>query len=143
GRRRSSGPARSSPGLPLSSPYEPVLGYRLSQATARSRPPCPTMLPHAARNSSTSASVVVHPRLTRMADRATSSGKPIAVSTGLTPTLPDEHAAPALMATPAKSNRITSVSADRPGSARHVVLGRRSAPDPIASASGAMAKAPD
>ena len=39
----------------------------------------------------------------------------MAASTWLAPTLPDEHAAPELTDTPARSSLISSVSADRPG----------------------------
>jgi hypothetical protein len=46
-----------------------------------------------------------------MADLAVSDGNPIAASTVLAPTLPEEQAAPELTAIPAKSSLITRVSA--------------------------------
>ena len=52
--------------------------------------------------------------------------------------MPDEQAAPAETATPAKSSAITWVSAATPGRIRLVVLGRRGAPLPAMIASGAI-----
>ena len=60
-----------------------------------------------------------------MAARASSGSSPIASSTWLAPTLPDEQAAPALTAMPARSSAMTSVSALGPASASADVLGSR------------------
>ena len=72
-----------------------------------------------------SASVVDQPRLIRIVPAAISGGTPIAASTWLGPTLPEEQAAPALIMTPSRSSAITWVSADAPGIASAVVLGSR------------------
>ena len=77
---------------------------------------------------SISAVVVDQPRLTRIVDCANSGPSPIAASTWLGPTLPDEQAAPALTITPSRSSAMTWVSAGTPGIAIAEVLGRRSAP---------------
>src|SRR5262245_7282682 len=75
--------------------------------------------------SSTSLSFDSWPKLTRSAPLAKSGATPIAASTRLERTLPDEHAAPELTATPSRSMAITAVSALSPGSAKLEVLGRR------------------
>ncbi len=54
-----------------------------------------------------------------------SGGDPIAASTWLGPTLPDEQAAPALTMTPSRSSAMTWVSAGVPGIAIAEVLGSR------------------
>src|SRR6059058_1112019 len=65
--------------------------------------------------SSTSASVVVRAKLKRRAECSTSSGTPIARSTGDGKSDPLEQADPALAATPAKSRAINRPSAAQPG----------------------------
>ena len=85
-----------------------------------------------------SRSVELGPRLMRMAARAISGASPIAARTWLAPTLPDEHAAPALTAMPSRSRAMTSVSALAPGSPKLVVLGRRSASPAMTTAAGVM-----
>ena len=78
------------------------------------------------RKQSTSDSVVVGPRLTRIAPRASAGATPMAASTCEGATLPDEQAAPEDTATPSRSKAITAVSAFMPGTANSVVLGSRS-----------------
>ena len=73
-----------------------------------------------------SDSVVVGPRLTRTAPRASAGATPMAASTCEGWTLPDEQAAPEDTATPSRSKAMTAVSAFMPGTANRVVLGRRS-----------------
>src|SRR3954451_382393 len=90
----------------------------------------------ASRKWSISESVVVQPRLIRIVEPAMRGGRPIALSTWLGPTLPDEQAAPALTITPSRSSAMICVSEATPGSASAVVLGRRGAAAPITSASG-------
>ena len=83
---------------------------RASRATARSmRRNCSILV------------VVPSPRLTRIALPAMPAGTPIAASTWDGPTLPDEQAAPALTATPARSSAMIWVSA---GHTRHRDAGR-------------------
>ena len=65
--------------------------------------------------SSISASLSPTPKLKRVAERNTSSGTPIARSTGLGSIDPLEHAEPVEHATPAKSSAITSRSPRQPG----------------------------
>ncbi len=74
-----------------------------------------------------------------MAQSAMSSGTPIAVSTALRRSLPDEHAAPALTITPARSSAITCVAAGTPGMAMQSVLASRATSAAKTGASGAMA----
>src|SRR6185312_1880412 len=81
----------------------------------------------AASAASASACVEFHPKLTRKAQRASSSGTPIAASTCDGFTLPEEQAAPELTITPSRSSAISEVSAATPGSAKQEVLGRRGA----------------
>src|SRR5439155_10562905 len=71
----------------------------------------------ASRKCAISASVVDQPRVTRIVAAAISRAMPIAARTWLGPTLPEEHAAPALTITPARSSAMTWVSADTPGMA--------------------------
>src|SRR5262247_2450493 len=85
----------------------------------------PATLIQAARNLSTSDSVVLRPRLTRTAPRANSGATPMAASTCDGATLPDEQAAPDDTATPSRSKAITAVSAFRPGTLKRVVFGSR------------------
>ena len=66
-----------------------------------------------------------------MADLAYPSLIPIAFNTWLGPTLPEEHAAPALTAIPDKSKAITCVSEVRLEKAKHVVFGNLSESFPI------------
>ena len=72
---------------------------------------------------------------------AISGGSPIAASTWLGPTLPDEQAAPALTMTPSRSSAMTCVSAATPGIASAVVFGKRGTAAPMTSASGTAASA--
>src|SRR6266702_1038487 len=65
----------------------------------------------ALRNFSTSASVVLQPRLTRTAPRSSGAETPIAARTWDGCTLPEEQAAPEDTATPSRSKAITAVSA--------------------------------
>src|SRR5262249_42912550 len=95
---------------------------------------------HACRKWSISLSAVLQPRLTRIVEPAISGGAPIACSTWLGPTLPEEQAAPALTMTPSRSSAMTWVSAETPGSAIALVLGNLSARDPMITASGAVAR---
>ncbi len=84
-----------------------------------------SVVSHASRKASMSRAVVVGPVLTRRVQRARSSGTPMAASTWLAATLPDEQAEPELTAMPARSSDISEVSAAIPGVAKSVVLGRR------------------
>src|SRR5262245_6058422 len=88
---------------------------------------------------STSGSVVVGPRLTRTAARASCGGAPIAASTWDGWTLPEEQAAPEDTATPSRSKAMTAVSAFMPGTANRVVFGSRSTPAPKMTTSGVAA----
>jgi hypothetical protein len=97
------------------------------------------MLLHTSTNRSTSDAFVVQPMLTRMAFRALSSPTPIAFSTWLACTLPDEQAAPALTETAARSKAITCVSAATPGIPMHDVFGSRAAGAPYTGADGHIA----
>ena len=85
-------------------------------------------LVQAVANKSKSFSADSHPRLSRIAHLARSAGTPIAASTWLGATLPDEQADPEDTATPARSSAITSVSAGTPGIAKHSVCGKRATP---------------
>ena len=82
-------------------------------------------------------SLDAQPRLTRIAPAASAGATPIAASTWLGPTLPDEQAEPDDTATPSRSSRISSVAAARPGTAKASVLGSRGAAAPNTTASGA------
>ncbi len=62
-----------------------------------------------------SAGVVVQPRLMRKAERASRGEMPIAASTWLGATLPEEQAEPVDTAMPARSSAMVSVSPSRPG----------------------------
>ena len=86
-----------------------------------------TSLLQAFRNRSMSLSVVVGPRLTRIAPAASAGATPMAASTCEAVTLPDEQAEPDETATPARSSAIRAVSALMPGTANSVVLGSRAA----------------
>src|SRR3569623_2850796 len=79
----------------------------------------------AAMKASISDSVLVSPRLTRKAVPACAGSKPIAVTTWLGRTLPEEQADPALTAMPARSNAITKVSADLAPALKQRVFGSR------------------
>ena len=85
---------------------------------------------------SMSDSVVVGPRLTRTAPRASSCETPIAARTCDGWTLPEEQAAPEDTATPARSKAMTAVSAFTPGKANRVVFGNLSLPAPKITAAG-------
>ena len=85
--------------------------------------------------SSTSESFDSCPKLTRKAAFAKSGATPIAPSTRLERTLPDEQAAPELTATPSRSMAITAVSAVIPASAKFEVFGKRGAVAPNTTAS--------
>ena len=61
-----------------------------------------------------SPAVVLQPRLTRMVDSASAGSTPMAASTWLVATLPEEQAAPAETATPARSRAMTCVAAAMP-----------------------------
>src|SRR5450830_63182 len=77
---------------------------------------------------SISPSLVLQPRLTRTAPRASAGSTPIAASTCEACTLPDEQAEPEDTAMPLRSKAIIAVSAFMPGSANSVVLGSRAVP---------------
>src|SRR5207237_10543485 len=88
-------------------PQAAMLCFPLSNA--------PDTLIQASIKRSTSDSVVLQPRLRRMAPRASAGATPIVASTCDGWTLPDEHAAPEETATPSRSKAITAVSAFMPG----------------------------
>src|SRR5690242_2497566 len=75
------------------------------------------ILRHSARKRSTSASLVVGPKLTRMTDAAISSGTPIAASTRLGFMLPEEQALPADTEIPARSSCTSWLALAVPGMA--------------------------
>src|SRR4051812_1906712 len=77
--------------------------------------------------SSNSAAVVPGPKLNRIAERSTSSGTPIAFSTGDGNSDPLEHAEPVEHATPARSSFINSRSARQPGNDTFAMYGDPSA----------------
>src|SRR5258708_40370312 len=83
----------------------------------------PETLIQASIKRSISDSVVLGPRLTRTAARASGAGTPMAESTCEGWTLPDEQAAPEETAIPSRSNAITAVPALIPGAAKMVVGG--------------------
>ena len=89
---------------------------------------------------STSAALEDHPRLTRIAPRASAGGTPIAANTCDGATFPEEHAEPELTATPARSNAMTSVAASTPGALKQTVFGSRGAFSPKIMASGVQAR---
>src|SRR6266566_227226 len=99
----------------------------------------PETLIQASLKRSISDSVVLGPRLTRTAARASCAGTPMAESTCEGWTLPEEQAAPEETAIPSRSNAITAVSAFIPGTANRVVLGSRSAAAPKMTTSGEAA----
>ena len=76
----------------------------------------------------------------RIALSASAGATPIASSTWLRVTLPDEQAEPALTITPARSSAITCVDDATPGIAIESVFGRRGASAPNTAASGASAQ---
>src|SRR5690606_8161024 len=76
---------------------------------------------HLFANKSKLASSVCHPKLMRIAVFAVSGGTPIAASTWLGATLPDEQADPEDTETPSRSSAITSVSAGTPSIPIHRV----------------------
>ncbi len=84
----------------------------------------------ASRKRSISAAPLAQPRLTRIADPASASLAPMAPSTWEGATLPEEQAAPALTAIPARSRAMTWVSAASPGLPKQLVVGRRGARPP-------------
>src|SRR5258708_35981066 len=86
-----------------------------------------------------SASDELQPRLTRIVDPARSAPTPIAASTWLGPTLPEEQAAPALTMTPSRSSAMTWVSAGVPGHAVAGAFGKRCAGAPHTPPAGASA----
>ena len=88
------------------------------------------------RKRSTSASVVLQPRLTRTAPRESAGSTPMAAKTLEACTLPDEQADPEDTAIPLRSKAIIAVSALTPGTANKVVLGRRGALAPKITACG-------
>src|SRR5260221_13026400 len=90
----------------------------------------PDTLIQASIKRSISDSVVLGPKLTRTAAPASCGGTPMAASTCEDWTLPEEQAAPADTATPARSKAMTAGSALIPATADNVVLGRRSEPGP-------------
>src|ERR1700728_893790 len=91
------------------------------------------------RNLSMSVSVVLQPRLTRTAPRSSAGETPMAARTWEGWTLPDEQAAPEDTAIPSRSKAITAVSALNPSTAKRVVFGSRSAPEPKIAAFGEIA----
>src|SRR5216684_6016617 len=76
---------------------------------------------------SMSAEVVWRPRLKRRLARASSGGKPMAVSTCEGSTAPEEQAAPVEQARPLRSRAMRRASPSTPGKIRFVVLGARGA----------------
>src|SRR5665213_1695144 len=88
---------------------------------------------------STSASLVLQPRLMRTAPRESAGSTPIAASTCEACTLPDEQAEPEDTAISLRSNAIIAVSALMPGTANKVVLGSRARPLPKITACGVTA----
>src|ERR1700682_4664838 len=80
---------------------------------------------------SMSAEVVWRPRLKRRLARASSGGKPMAVSTCDGSTAPEEQAAPVEQARPFKSSAMRRASPSTPGKTRFVVFGVRGAPPPL------------
>src|SRR5262249_14087104 len=96
----------------------------------------PDTLIQASIKRSISDSVVLGPRLTRTAARASCGGTPMAESTWEGWTLQEEQAAPEETATPSRSNAMTAVSAFIPGTANGVVSGSPSAPAPQITTSG-------
>src|SRR5262249_1987749 len=90
----------------------------------------------ASRKRSTSASVVVQPRLTRTPPRTSTGSAPIAARTCEVCTFPAEQAEPDETAIPLRSKAIIVVSAFTPGTANKVVLGRRGAFAPKITAWG-------
>ena len=103
------------------------LGDARAAALARARSFCFTSDATAA---FTSSMVEDQPKLARKAQRASASSTPIASSTWLIDTLPDEQVEPELIATPSRSSAISAVSAVRPGMAKPLVLHSRVAPAP-------------
>src|SRR5689334_3911107 len=91
---------------------------------------------------SISALVVLQPTLTRMAHSLSSAGTPIALSTWLGPTLPDEQADPDDTETPFKSRPIIATEFLSPGIAKSSVLPIRSDFSPKTTAFGAKAYKP-
>src|SRR5262249_60254888 len=87
----------------------------------------PDTLIQASMKRSISDSVVLGPRLTRTAARASCGGTPMAESTWEGCTLPEEQAAPEETATPSRSNAMTAVSALLPGNPNRVRGGRPTA----------------
>src|SRR2546430_16070461 len=85
----------------------------------------PDTLIQASIKRSISDSVVLGPRLTRTAALASCGGTPMAASTCEGWTLPEEQAAPADTATPARSKAMTAGSAFIPAPPDSVVVGRR------------------
>src|SRR6185312_4470807 len=102
----------------LSGPEGPILQCRAQAALSRLAWRAAIAV-SACRNSSISSGVVAAPTDTR---NAPASSRPMAFSTWLGPTLPDEQAEPAESATPARSKAICAVSAFMPGIAKNVVL---------------------
>src|ERR1700681_4189322 len=74
---------------------------------------------HAFSSISTSASVVLQPRLTRTAPRVSSAATPLAARPLDACTFPDEQAEPEDAAIPLRSKAIIAVSAFTPGSANN------------------------
>src|SRR3546814_11827711 len=72
-----------------------------------------------------SAGVLAQPSETRIAEPASLSLAPMALSTWDGCTLPEAQAAPELPATPARSSAMSWVSAGSPASATQEVLGNR------------------
>ena len=87
-----------------------------------------------------SAASLCQPTLTRIAVPASAGGTPIAARTCERPTLPDEQAAPALTAMPARSSAMTWTSFAVPAVATHTVFGTRAAFDPRIVAAGAICR---
>src|SRR5262249_37505137 len=70
----------------------------------------------------TSSMVEDQPKLARKAQAARPCSTPMAVSTWLNATLPEEQVEPELILTPSRSSPISAVSAVRPGMAKQEVL---------------------
>src|SRR5204863_6041336 len=87
----------------------------------------------------TSSMLEDQPKLARRAQAASLSSTPMAVSTWLTATLPDEQVEPELIITPSRSSPISAVSAVRCAMAKADVLHSRADPLPKKMVSGAAA----
>src|SRR6185437_6291191 len=90
------------------------------------------------KKAATSSAVDDQPKLTRKAHSANSAGTPMALSTWLGPTLPDEQAEPEEIEIPIKSRPIIAALALRPGTAKLETLPSRGASCPNIVTPGAI-----